>query len=314
MESSSSGAYKRARMPSNGIQVPSCLVDGCTSDLSKCRDYHRRHKVCELHSKTARVFIKGLEQRFCQQCSRFHSLMEFDEGKRSCRKRLDGHNRRRRKPQPDSPSRNPALLSPGTRCLQFASSNTLSVTASSAWVGEIKTESEPSLYYNHSLNFSARKTPFPESLSFSYKGEKQFPFLQEISSTGPGDSVNQPDLDASSTISNNGSSNQKMFSDGLMRAINSNCALSLLSSPPPADLPLEIGLSQLVQPNLNLQAQPLVSSIDYSSLGRKCEPVGSVLIPDGDNSSDIHSQSTFQIGADGSTVTGSPHMLSFSWE
>ena len=26
-------------------------------------------------------------------------LAEFDEGKRSCRKRLDGHNRRRRKPQ-----------------------------------------------------------------------------------------------------------------------------------------------------------------------------------------------------------------------
>lgn len=32
---------------------------------------------------------------------RFHSLEEFDEGKRSCRKRLDGHNRRRRKPQTD---------------------------------------------------------------------------------------------------------------------------------------------------------------------------------------------------------------------
>ena len=33
---------------------------------------------------------------------RFHSLGEFDEVKRSCRKRLDGHNRRRRKPQPPS--------------------------------------------------------------------------------------------------------------------------------------------------------------------------------------------------------------------
>ena len=32
---------------------------------------------------------------------RFHMLFEFDEGKRSCRKRLDGHNRRRRKPQHD---------------------------------------------------------------------------------------------------------------------------------------------------------------------------------------------------------------------
>ncbi|GJX39099.1 hyaluronan/mRNA-binding protein [Tanacetum coccineum] len=35
-------------------------------------------------------------------CKRFHSLEEFDEGKRSCRKRLHGHNRRRRKPQLDT--------------------------------------------------------------------------------------------------------------------------------------------------------------------------------------------------------------------
>jgi hypothetical protein len=30
---------------------------------------------------------------------RFHLLSEFDDGKRSCRKRLAGHNERRRKPQ-----------------------------------------------------------------------------------------------------------------------------------------------------------------------------------------------------------------------
>lgn len=68
--SSSSGSSKRARTPANGAQVVSCLVDGCKADLSKCRDYHRRHKVCELHSKTAKVTIGGNEQRFCQQCSR----------------------------------------------------------------------------------------------------------------------------------------------------------------------------------------------------------------------------------------------------
>uniref|UniRef100_A0A453L8E0 SBP-type domain-containing protein n=1 Tax=Aegilops tauschii subsp. strangulata TaxID=200361 RepID=A0A453L8E0_AEGTS len=81
---------------------PSCAVDGCKADLSKCRDYHRRHKVCEAHSKTPLVVVAGREMRFCQQCSRFHLLAEFDEAKRSCRKRLDGHNRRRRKPQVDS--------------------------------------------------------------------------------------------------------------------------------------------------------------------------------------------------------------------
>lgn len=32
---------------------------------------------------------------------RFHVLQEFDEGKRSCRRRLAGHNRRRRKTHPE---------------------------------------------------------------------------------------------------------------------------------------------------------------------------------------------------------------------
>jgi hypothetical protein len=36
---------------------------------------------------------------------RFHPLPEFDEGKRSCRRRLEGHNRRRRKTQPDPTAR-----------------------------------------------------------------------------------------------------------------------------------------------------------------------------------------------------------------
>ncbi|KAF5730209.1 squamosa promoter-binding-like protein 6 isoform X2 [Tripterygium wilfordii] len=76
-----------------------CQVYGCGRDLSSSKDYHKRHKVCEVHSKTAKVIVKGIEQRFCQQCSRFHLLAEFDDGKRSCRKRLAGHNERRRKPQ-----------------------------------------------------------------------------------------------------------------------------------------------------------------------------------------------------------------------
>ncbi|GER25913.1 squamosa promoter-binding protein [Striga asiatica] len=61
-----------------------------------------------MHSKSAKVIVAGLEKRFCQQCSRFHLLPEFDEGKRSCRMRLADHNERRRKPQQGS------LLSP--RC------------------------------------------------------------------------------------------------------------------------------------------------------------------------------------------------------
>jgi hypothetical protein len=71
--SSSSAPSKRAR-PGQGqgqAAVPACSVEGCAADLSKGRDYHRRHKVCEAHSKTPVVTVAGQQQRFCQQCSRF---------------------------------------------------------------------------------------------------------------------------------------------------------------------------------------------------------------------------------------------------
>ncbi|KAL5859331.1 hypothetical protein ACOSQ4_000627 [Xanthoceras sorbifolium] len=79
-----------------------CQVEDCGADLSNAKDYHRRHKVCEMHSKASRALVGNVMQRFCQQCSRFHVLQEFDEGKRSCRRRLAGHNKRRRKTNPDS--------------------------------------------------------------------------------------------------------------------------------------------------------------------------------------------------------------------
>lgn len=79
-----------------------CQVDDCQTDLIGAKDYHRRHKVCNLHSKATRALVGNVMQRFCQQCSRFHALQEFDEGKRSCRRRLAGHNRRRRKTHPEN--------------------------------------------------------------------------------------------------------------------------------------------------------------------------------------------------------------------
>ncbi|KAL5199660.1 hypothetical protein ABZP36_020863 [Zizania latifolia] len=79
-------------------QPPRCQAEGCKADLSGAKHYHRRHKVCEYHAKASVVSTGGKQQRFCQQCSRFHVLTEFDEAKRSCRKRLAEHNRRRRKP------------------------------------------------------------------------------------------------------------------------------------------------------------------------------------------------------------------------
>ncbi|WZY76443.1 squamosa promoter-binding-like protein 6 isoform X1 [Brassica rapa] len=90
---------KKTRASNSCLQSPPlCQVYGCNMDLSFSKDYHKRHRVCEAHSKSSVVIVSGVEQRFCQQCSRFHFLSEFDDGKRSCRRRLAGHNERRRKP------------------------------------------------------------------------------------------------------------------------------------------------------------------------------------------------------------------------
>lgn len=47
-----------------------CQVEDCKADLSNVKDYHRRHKVCEVHSKASRALVGNILQRFCQQCSR----------------------------------------------------------------------------------------------------------------------------------------------------------------------------------------------------------------------------------------------------
>ncbi|CAN8313359.1 unnamed protein product, partial [Cochlearia groenlandica] len=94
-----SGVTQKKTKSFQPLQVPRCQIDGCDLDLSSAKDYHRKHRVCANHSKCPKVIVGGLERRFCQQCSRFHAVSEFDEKKRSCRKRLSRHNARRRKPQ-----------------------------------------------------------------------------------------------------------------------------------------------------------------------------------------------------------------------
>ncbi|EPS74236.1 hypothetical protein M569_00519, partial [Genlisea aurea] len=83
-----------------GKAPPKCQVDGCGVDLAETKGFYCRHKVCPMHSKCAAVLIAGVEMRFCQQCSRFHQLAEFDKEKRSCRRKLAAHNQRRRKIPP----------------------------------------------------------------------------------------------------------------------------------------------------------------------------------------------------------------------
>ncbi|CAA6656154.1 unnamed protein product [Spirodela intermedia] len=47
-----------------------CQAEGCGEDLNRAKHYHRKHKVCEFHSRAAAVVVHGLSRRFCQQCSR----------------------------------------------------------------------------------------------------------------------------------------------------------------------------------------------------------------------------------------------------
>ncbi|RDX75865.1 Squamosa promoter-binding-like protein 4, partial [Mucuna pruriens] len=88
---------KKGSAASGGNSMRCCQAEKCNADLHEAKQYHRRHKVCQFHAKAQVVLVDGVRQRFCQQCSRFHELAEFDDTKRSCRRRLAGHNERRRK-------------------------------------------------------------------------------------------------------------------------------------------------------------------------------------------------------------------------
>ncbi|KAG6634917.1 hypothetical protein CIPAW_11G005400 [Carya illinoinensis] len=322
MSSSPSGSSKRARATNNGSNHPvSCLVDGCTSDLSNCRDYHRRHKVCELHSKTPQVTICGQKQRFCQQCSRFHSLEEFDEGKRSCRKRLDGHNRRRRKPQPEPLSRSGNFLSnyQGTQLMPFSSSHVYPSTnmVSPAWAGVLNTAADARLHnQQQQLQLLDKEKLFlgssPSTSSTNYMGGKQLSFLQGGSTI----LNNQSSLEAPEcqpllrtiALSESGGARSKMYGDRLTtRVHDSDCALSLLSSPQSQSSGLALG--HMVHPNSVSLVQPLDSSLN----GNNLEPMESVLISNGSDSN-IHCQGMFHMASEESPANETPQTFPFHWE
>lgn len=67
---SSTTTMKKSKLSGQIVPIPYCQVEGCDIDLSAAKEYHRKHKVCDGHSKSPRVIVGGLEHRFCQQCSR----------------------------------------------------------------------------------------------------------------------------------------------------------------------------------------------------------------------------------------------------
>ncbi|KAJ6821450.1 squamosa promoter-binding-like protein 9 [Iris pallida] len=81
-----------------------CQVAGCEADIRELKGYHRRHRVCLRCAAASSVAIDGADRRYCQQCGKFHLLADFDEGKRSCRRKLERHNRRRRRNPTESVS------------------------------------------------------------------------------------------------------------------------------------------------------------------------------------------------------------------
>lgn len=74
-----------------------CQVETCGADLGKLKGYHQRHRVCLQCANAITVSLKGEAHRYCQQCGKFHMLSDFDDEKRSCRRKLERHNTRRRR-------------------------------------------------------------------------------------------------------------------------------------------------------------------------------------------------------------------------
>ncbi|CAA3022142.1 squamosa promoter-binding 7 [Olea europaea subsp. europaea] len=89
---------KRVRTARNPAGATArCQVPECEADISELKGYHRRHRICLRCANASTVVLDGESKRYCQQCGKFHILSDFDEGKRSCRRKLEHHNRRRRR-------------------------------------------------------------------------------------------------------------------------------------------------------------------------------------------------------------------------
>ena len=74
--------------PSSHLPKHRCQTDGCNADLSDCKPYVRRYRLCWTCMKSSAILVDSKAMRFCQQCSRLHDLSMFDGKKKSCRVKL----------------------------------------------------------------------------------------------------------------------------------------------------------------------------------------------------------------------------------
>lgn len=307
--SSPSGSSKRTRAAISGAQIMSCLVDGCNADLSKFRDYYRRHRVCERHSKTPLVTIGGKEQRFCQQCSRFQAIGEFDEKKRSCRKRLDGHNRRRRKPQPEAFHVSSGSFwsnHQGARLLCFSGPEAYPTSTADSiltWPRSTK--------HRHDLHSTDQQSIIPNSITCLYNGgDKRFSFSnanypERRKQTVPEVSPSHRLVNTSACPEIGRNHHQKTLSDRLTQCVNSKRARSLLSSHRTQALDVIHYPDQSTGIGLDN-----VALVQYSQ-SRAEEPP--LLVPQESNGADLRNQ-VLQVAPDDLLEKRASQVLPFSWK
>lgn len=169
---------------------------------------------------------------------------------------------------------------------------------------------------------------FPDSSArSSYKGGNQFQFMQGSERSLPEASICQPLVDHpnSAVAAAVPSSGQKIFSSGLNEIVDSDRALSLLSSAPAVTR--EIGFSHMVQqpasiPRPRPQSQSVVHSLHYGGLSQypfaqdfNSQPQDSAADSHVSNNSSLHFHDMLQNGADGSSTSGGcQQTLAFMWD
>ncbi|PSC71981.1 squamosa promoter binding [Micractinium conductrix] len=88
------GTQPARRAPSQSA----CRVNGCPEPLGT--GYSTKYRICRQHYNATSVELsEGTFGRFCQQCSKFHPLSEFEGEKLSCRAGLERHTQRRKERQ-----------------------------------------------------------------------------------------------------------------------------------------------------------------------------------------------------------------------
>ncbi|GMH15120.1 hypothetical protein Nepgr_016961 [Nepenthes gracilis] len=245
---------KRSKSSSLNMKTPHCQVEGCNLDLSLAKDYHRKHRVCENHSKSPKVVVGGVERRFCQQCSRFHYLSEFDQKKRSCRKRLFDHNARRRKPKSNVMRFSSMRLSPSV----YDGSHPIGLTFSQVPLLHRRPDANPSWEGTSNSNFAQAKhglfTPIKAGGidGLLYPASELSNVSQQLS----------PSKDAATDVFHRGLQVFAPSSDGdAARDLRALSLLSMNSRDSCDQEPSSLNPTKMQQPFSNTEAVPLLSPL-----------------------------------------------------